>query len=284
MAKSGRTVVRFRQNQHPERGALLAAGYIYDKRYEYACRQRVLEEFAIVFLLDGGGFYEDELVGHRALKQGDALLLFPGVEHSYGCGRDQTWSECFLVFQSGIFAQLEREGLIDRRQPILSPGSAPEVISAFSDIIRDYQRAQRGSDAQFVARIHLLVADMVERHRRHLGGDNHDHMALARALLEEQVHRPLDLEQLARRLGMSYETFRKWFSREAGVAPAQYRALRRIDEAKRLLIADELTLAEISERLGYCDQYFFARQFKQLAKQTPGAFRRGFLARSREST
>jgi AraC-like DNA-binding protein len=274
MGSSARATVRFRQDQHPERGALLIAGYILERDYSAGCHRRVLEEFAIVYLLEGSGTYSDELNGARTVRQGDVIVLFPGLEHSYERGPGATWSESFIVFQGNLFHQLERDGLLKRDEPVLSPGLDSDLVATFAAIIRDYRQAVHGSDAHFAARIHMLLADIVAKHRRHSDAATHDKIALARAYLAEQLHRPLDVAQVARRLDMTYGTFRKFFSRTVGIAPARYRALLRIDEAKRLLIETRLSLAEIAERIGYCDRYFFARQFKQLAHQTPGEFRR----------
>ncbi|MBA3762968.1 MAG: helix-turn-helix transcriptional regulator [Chthoniobacterales bacterium] len=274
--------VRFRQCAKPEQGALLAAGYIDDDSADDEdCRDRRLEDFALVYLLAGGGEYEDELNGRREVAQGDVILVFPGLRHGYRRGPGKRWHECFAVFQGGIFHQLERDGLISRQATVLSPGLDPALMAGFDAVIRDHLQSRAGSDPWFAARIHLLLMEILERHRRAEDrGAGRNVIGQARALLEERLDERLDLDRLARSLGFSYENFRKLFSREIGVPPARYRLLRRIDEAKNLLVGSALSITDIAERLGYCDAYFFCRQFKQVTKQTPGGFRALFLNRA----
>ncbi len=61
-----------------------------------------------------------------------------------------------------------------------------------------------------------------------------------------------------------------------GRPPAQWRQLKRIERARRLLLESDRSLAGIAEELGYCDQYFFNRQFKRVTGISPARFRREF--------
>ncbi len=80
-------------------------------------------------------------------------------------------------------------------------------------------------------------------------------------------------QKVARALGMSYETFRKRFSSAAGVSPGHYQAMKVMDKACALMITGELTNKEIAERLSFCDEFHFARRFKQIMGLTPTQFR-----------
>jgi AraC-like DNA-binding protein len=273
-------VVRFRQHHDPCVGALVAAGHIYQKAASSveAVYDRVLEDFAVVYLLEGGGFYRDDLNGDIELRSGDVITLFPDLAHSYGNRPGQKWSEAWLVFQGDLFRQLEREGLLKRNRPVLSPGLDPSLVAAFDRLIREFDQRVRPSDAVASARIHLLLADIVERHnRRHDPGEI---MGRARAMLEERLDEAVDAKDVARALGIGYEHFRKQFTRAVGMPPARYRMLRRIDYAKSLLVNGDQPVSDIAQRLGYCDVYFFSRQFKKMTRQSPAAFRKNFNAGS----
>ena len=78
-------------------------------------------------------------------------------------------------------------------------------------------------------------------------------------------------------MGMPYETFRRRFTREIGIAPARFRAERTIEAACHLLQYTGMAGAQIAERLGYADEYHFSRRFKQLRGETPTQFRRRLL-------
>ncbi len=163
-------VIRYRQLLRPERGGLVSAGNLIDKRGE--CIGRNWDRYALVYLLDGGGIYRDDRNGERSVKAGDVLVLFPGLRHSYYRKDHPVWSECFIVFQGRLFEQLETDGLLRRGDPVLSPGLVPALTSAFDAMIRDFLGDTPEPDALAVARVHLLLAEIAAHHRRmHSGGE-----------------------------------------------------------------------------------------------------------------
>ncbi|MBA2481502.1 MAG: helix-turn-helix transcriptional regulator [Planctomycetes bacterium] len=259
--------------------ALIGAGHIFNKSRSNPASGtigRVLPAYALVYLLEGGGHYEDDAIGRRAVSAGDAIVLFPGMRHSYGPFDQPLWSECWIIFRGGVFSQLEAEGLIDRSRPVITPGLRPELIAAFDALIRDFN----GHDPRLVpvlaARTHGLVADFARCDQER--GPRADAIAVACARLGEALDRPLDLERLARGIGLGAERFRKVFALSVGIPPARYRQLRRIDRAKQLLATTLKPLAAIARELGYCDEYFFSRQFKHVTGLSPARFRRDFGA------
>ncbi len=272
-------IARFRQRMSPW-GGLTAAGYL-NKGSDLL--ERVMDSYALVYLLEGGGWYADVGTGRTTLSAGDLLVLFPGLAHGYGPGESPRWSEGFLVFDGGVFGELERQGALDRRRPVLSPGLDPALTSVLDTLIGDFHAGRAGDDPVTVARVHLLVAESVERDRRARLGVQAGFAEAARARLEQHLDQALDLAAVAHSFGMSAETFRKRFVAAVGVPPARYRLVRRIDRAKSLLVEQGLSLAVVAERLGYCDQYFFARQFRQVTGRSPGRFRAEYGATSTRS-
>ncbi len=64
------------------------------------------------------------------------------------------------------------------------------------------------------------------------------------------------------------------FRRYEGITVFEYIRRERLELAKRLLDEGELTLREISERLGFASEYYFNEFFKKGAGMPPGAYRK----------
>ncbi len=255
------------------RSEVLGAGYL-DKVPGKGCHDRDLRAYALVYLLDGGGYYADITTPERRVGAGDMLVLFPGKRHSYYNGDQPSWTEIWLVFRGPVFAQLEEEGLLDRARPVVHPGLDPTLMADFDALHAALARGDWREESTWVARAHQLIADAM---RLAMAGlPQADLAARACAALGAAVERPKPLAHVAQELGMSYEAFRKFFVRAVGTPPAQWRQLKRIEHARRLLQEGAATLAEIAERLGYCDEYFFNRQFKRVTGISPARYRRDF--------
>ncbi len=80
--------------------------------------------------------------------------------------------------------------------------------------------------------------------------------------------------ELARNAGYSADHFTRLFCHVTGLGPEAFIIRARITRAQQLLRETELPVGAVAEALGYCDPYFFSRQFKQQSGLTPLQFRR----------
>lgn len=107
-----------------------------------------------------------------------------------------------------------------------------------------------------------------------MGKVNDVWLAQAKMLLDENVNAKLDYDEIAFELGLSYEIFRKRFGKMAGVSPGKYHSQRLVDRACEILAKGDLTLKEIAAQLGFCDEFYFSRRFKQIAGLSPKDFQK----------
>ena len=89
------------------------------------------------------------------------------------------------------------------------------------------------------------------------------------ACLEEDAEPTLTIAGIAERCHVSEVYFRKLFKEYAGVTPTEYRMARKIARAKAYLRQGELSVAEISDRLGFSEVSYFIRVFKAATGITP---------------
>ncbi len=97
-----------------------------------------------------------------------------------------------------------------------------------------------------------------------------DWLSQARRLLEQQI----PVIEVARRLGLSYDHFRRCFSTRTGMPPRAYALRHRIEQAGRLLL-DGRTPQQVAQQLGFCDASQFGKQFRAHTGCTPRQWCRG---------
>lgn len=78
---------------------------------------------------------------------------------------------------------------------------------------------------------------------------------------------------IAQQLPIDYNYISSIFSSTAGVTIEQYIILQRIERAKELLVYNELSLSEISYKLGYSNVQHLSTQFKKITGLTPSYFK-----------
>lgn len=101
-----------------------------------------------------------------------------------------------------------------------------------------------------------------------------DWFTVACKMLTCDLHHKIDLQHIASELGMSYHTFRLYFTRRAGMSPKRYHNQVRLAAASELLISDtHKHCKEIAFELGFTGPHHFATQFKKQQGISPNAFR-----------
>ncbi len=106
------------------------------------------------------------------------------------------------------------------------------------------------------------------RHVASQGGYT-ERVAEAIARLRKEFDRPLRIEELARKLGMSVSRFHHHFKAVTAMSPLQFQKQRRLQEARRLILGEDLDAASTAYRVGYNDASHFSREYKRLVGAPP---------------
>ena len=102
-----------------------------------------------------------------------------------------------------------------------------------------------------------------------------DRMVLmAIELMENHIADPLELDQMARIVGVSTRQLNRLFAEKLNVSTVRfYRALR-LEKARELLQQTTLNIAEISSATGFANSAHFSRRFSVQYERPPSTFRR----------
>ncbi len=111
----------------------------------------------------------------------------------------------------------------------------------------------------------LLVGDQGGR-LRHLAilGGYTPHIARAVERLRQDFDQLLRIEQIAQEIGMSVSGFHHHFKAVTDMSPLQFQKRLRLQEARRLLLGEQIDAASAGYRVGYDDASHFNREYKSL--------------------
>ena len=92
--------------------------------------------------------------------------------------------------------------------------------------------------------------------------------------MRANLARPLSLDDLARRAGLSRFHFARAFRAETGQAPMAWLRGQRVEEARALLLTTALPLRAIARKVGFPDEFHLSRVFRRVSGQNPTQVRR----------
>jgi AraC-like DNA-binding protein len=267
------TSMIFRNAATTPLGRLTLAGYIKHSSGTGHGRPRILGSYAMVYVLEGSGYYQDTNHREQAVQAGDLIMIFPEIGHTYGPGDGEYWSELYVVFDGAAFDLWRQAGLLHPAQPIRRLVPIDYWHTRFETVLQAVALTPTGRAFEISQFLHLLT-EALQAEETLPAQTEPAWVREACILLETDLAQAIAPASIAEAIGQTYETFRKNFQRYMGVSPMRYRMIRRIDAACSLLQSPELSLATIAVRLGFSDEYHFSRRFKQITGQSPRTFRR----------
>lgn len=106
------------------------------------------------------------------------------------------------------------------------------------------------------------------------GNKNTEVVAKVKEYVSANLSRDISLDILADRIRLSAHYISKIFKEETGINLTDYITLQRIETAKRLLSGSNLTVKEVSMRVGYNNPAYFIKKFREVTGDTPLNYRK----------
>lgn len=193
-------------------------------------------------------------------------LLPPGVPHDGRSATAAGFRKRVIYLHAGsldlgrVGAAVERPGVLD-----------PVLLRRVDEL---HGALRQPSDA-FEAE--SLLALLTDRLRHHLGRTEQPWprdpglASRLRELLDAHVVEGLTLGRAAAELGADPTHLVRVFTRELGMPPHRYLVGRRLDAARRLLLAGGRA-ADVATEAGFYDQAHLTRHFKRFLGVTPGTY------------
>lgn len=110
----------------------------------------------------------------------------------------------------------------------------------------------------------LLTGEQGDRLRHFpMLGAHVNRIAQAVDRLRREYDKPLSIQGLAKDLGMSTSAFHLHFKTVMDMSPLQFQKLLRLQEARKLMLTENMDAASASYRVGYEDASHFSRDYKK---------------------
>ena len=116
-----------------------------------------------------------------------------------------------------------------------------------------------------------LLAGAHGPYLRHLvaAGSPSQQVAKAVAWLKQNFMEPVDGSELANRANMSPSTFRQHFRNLTGLSPLQYQKQLRLQEARQLMLTQDIDAGTAAVNVGYESASQFSREYRRLFGDPP---------------
>lgn len=143
-------------------------------------------------------------------------------------------------------------------------------------LTKELDDVQLSGEQQEMFRRQLLFYTIMDTICRNIGEERptetQNVIEHAVALIHQHYRNDLTRDQLAEQLGVSPEHFSRLFKKEKGMSFIDYLLHLRIEKSRELLVLSKSNVHEVAQEVGFQNQYYFSRKFKQLVGVSPSAY------------
>ena len=226
----------------------------------------------------------------NSIIKGDVFTVLPGEVHSYSDSRmfrnynlcvgrtllDEMTEELQTLAYFDSFFSWDREMRINQLH--LTPMdflAAENLIKKLVLVLHgDPQaRSRRTAVKLLLMELFLQIFDGVFNGWKQMPGRVSEKLFLSIQKLEAHPEEKVQLAKIARGIGMSLSSYAHKFTETVGVSPTEYLNLLRLENAKKQLEDNDLSLFEIAVANGFGGDNYFIRMFKKRYGITPKRYR-----------
>ena len=266
-------------------------GY-YDLSPKTSILDGIHQEWELMYIDSGSvNYVTDESAG--VLKQGEILFHHPNEVHNTICNGKSGASMVTIIFEckSRAMKYFTHKALKVPKSlsPILQQ-LIDESIKTYipaPDPLEIREGAPEGGE-QLVRNLLECFLILLQREREIGSSINHEEdgednrpAAEIRRYLKDHLYERVTLEALSKKFHFGKSHMCVLFKRATGKTIIDYHLDLKVEEAKRLLREETMTVREVSERLGFESSEYFSRCFLQRTGYSPRSFRNLLITRKK---
>lgn len=241
---------------------------------EWALRNMRHEDWCVlVCCLEGSAEYRFADADIR-VQAGDVLFIPNREERSARSNWKKPWTFC-----SAAFSLHETIGLsgsdLSRMLGRNPQRASKELMAAFSDLAMLWLRRTAAYKLRCSGMILEIIGRLLEdASETDLGIRIPNYAKIKHAMkkMSENAGSAASISQIAADIGLSESRFRHLFKEATGCSPSRYANLKKVEQAKDLLLSGNYNVGETAEELGFESVHYFSRLFKSITGQSPSLF------------
>ena len=248
---------------------------------EKETHQKVIPETIMAFVKVGS--YEIKCDGKKGVAHpGEFFLTPPGKPMTIIHHRDHETGKMHAIYIHTVFTLFDAVEFTDLMDlPLIVGGAAGKEMGEIIQILLDLQNTKKMSVSILSQRVELgfkalriicQVSSSRPRFQEVLDGENRIIPVLQ--FIAEHFKEITSLNQLAAVANLSRSRFCHLFTLLTQTTPMAYLKQVRMVKAQQLLLRTDQNIAEVSENVGFTNQFHFSREFKKETGYAPLKYRK----------
>ncbi|UJF33360.1 helix-turn-helix transcriptional regulator [Paenibacillus hexagrammi] len=216
---------------------------------------------------------------HLDLRQPNQVVDYVVIQFELEAFLDSNMLPFLHLFQESLLPLVKLNAMIKKNSELRK-----RLHNTVIELQREHEQKQRGYEMaiNYLVKkcLFLFIRHDHEGLLEHNVSMNYAKLKLVFDYVEANLSDKITVEQACLLANFSYTYFLKYFKQTLGITFTDYVIHRRIKYAERLLLTEDLSIAQIAEQVGLPNLSHFYKLFKRVHHCSPKSFKDTILARA----
>ena len=236
----------------------------------------IKDHYKLHYVHSGHGIFKvGETTYH--LSAGEGFLICPNVLVSYKPDTNTSWNYSWIAF-NGVNAETYLNSAnLNQNNPVFKCIQEDRINNCFEAIFRS-TKCEKSMNLKSLSAFYDLLSTLIEETSENSpsnNSNNHQETYVKHAIefIDTNYSRKISIVEIATYVGINRKYLCQLFSNILNVSPQNYLINFRLQKACDLLSNSSLSINEISNSIGYIDQFLFSKVFKKYKGIAPKNYR-----------
>ncbi|MBQ7225397.1 MAG: helix-turn-helix domain-containing protein [Clostridia bacterium] len=226
------------------------------------------DDFYLMYIIEGE-LLLDMPDFKRTICRGDAFIIPP--KHMYRYSGSERIYYLYVHFTGSYASRLLKECGFDSLPCVIENDFSTKLQKSFNSMIDIFLQDEHLSIQRCAC---LLQEILLSICMTMLDSKNNSPIKTSLKFIHSAFTERIDVPYLAGLEKLSISHYTTIFKKQTGKSPNEYIIDLRLQLAQNFLCSTNMSVKQISHRVGYADQYFFSRLFKKRLGVSPQVYRK----------
>ncbi|MBO5378803.1 MAG: helix-turn-helix domain-containing protein [Clostridia bacterium] len=225
------------------------------------------DDYYLIYLISGELSIDIDNI-KRTVSKGDGLIIPPKCVYKYSASSPVYY--LYAHFTGSYVADFLKECGFDNLPCVIENDFSVEIQSKFNTMIDAFLRGGRLSIQKCACLLQEILLNIFEKTLEKI---NDKSLNESLQYIHNFFTTKISIPHLASLENLSNSRYVTVFKKQMGKSPNEYIIELKLQLAKNMLDSTNMSIKQISEHIGYNDQYFFSRLFKKHLGISPQKYR-----------
>lgn len=231
-------------------------------------------QYIMIYCIDGSGFIYLNGIRHE-LKPNTYFIIPKNVPHRYNSTESNPWSIYWVHFTGDISEKIYERFLEEDLAIVKTIPYDENRIKLFEQIYSILEHSFNDKEMEVVnfSLLHF-ISSLVYHKEANPEVYNTDSISNSISFMKHNIHEKLGIEELSRQQNISISHYSRTFKQKTGSSPINFFNQLKIQKSCQYLYFTDRSIKEICTDLGFDDQYYFSRLFRNIVGISPSKYRK----------